>query len=153
QGVELAGTAKAGAHHLYGGAVLVAAQLHVFRAHEQVHLPTLAGEARVRRVGYLPEFGGNMPLAYLTAEKVSQPNELGDKTRAPLAHHLVRGSILDQAPLVNHRQGIGQTQRFFLVVGHQDRSDSSLDENRLHFLAQLLSEMHIEIAKRLVKEE
>src|SRR5262245_44648556 len=80
QGVELAGAAKAGVHHLHGRTVRVAAQLHVLRSDEQIHLPTLLCEAEVRRVGYLPEFGGNARLAYLTAEKVSQANKLGDKT-------------------------------------------------------------------------
>src|SRR2546425_8991762 len=70
QGVELAGTAKAGMHHLHGSAVLVAAQLHVLRADEQIHLSALPYEAEVRRVGHLPEFGGNARLAYLTAQKV-----------------------------------------------------------------------------------
>ena len=38
-------------------------------------------------------------------------------------------------------------------MGHQDSGDASLHENGLDFFTQLLPEMHVEVAKRLIEEE
>src|SRR5215468_4863063 len=89
----------------------------------------------------------------LTTEEMSQSNELGYKTRAWTLYDFVWRGVLDHLALVDDRQHISETQRFFLIVGHQDGGDASLHENGLHFFAQLLPEMLVEVAKRFIEEE
>ena len=84
---------------------------------------------------------------------MSQPDKLGHKARAWSPHDLIWCGILHDLALPHDCQGIGQTQRFFLIVSHQNGRNASLGENGLDFFSQLLSEMHVEVTKRLIKEE
>ena len=111
------------------------AQLHMFWADEEFHLPAIACQAQGRCIGDFAQFSGDTGIMEFTTEEMSQPYELGDKARAWAPYDLVWRGILDDLALVDDRQGISETQRFFLIVGHQDGGDASLHENGLHFFA------------------
>src|SRR4029450_4335772 len=110
-------------------------------------------QAQGRCIRHFAQFGGDTGVMDFTAEEMAQSNELRDKARAWAPYDLVWRSVLDPLALGDDRQSISETQRFFLIVGHQDGGNASLLENGLHFFAQLPPEMHVEITKRLIKEE
>src|SRR5438309_1817011 len=139
--------------HLHRGAVRSVAQVYVFGTNEEFHLPTITRRAQRRCVGDFAQLRGDAGRLHFTLEKMSQPDELSDKTRAWVPHDLIWRGILRHLALVDERQSIGEAQRFFLIVSHQDSGDVSLLENSLDFFAQLPPEMHVEVTKRLIKEE
>src|SRR2546429_8772315 len=106
--------------HLHRSAVRSVTQVYVFGTHEEFHLPAITRRAQRRCVGDFAQLRSDASRLHFTLEKMSQPDELGDKARAWVPHDLVWRGILRQLALVDDRQGISDTQRFFLIVSHQD---------------------------------
>ena len=70
----------------------------------------------------------------------------------PLVDRLGVGDLLDHAA-VHHRDAVGHRQRLLLVVRHVDERDADVALDALQLDLQLLAELQVERAERLVEQQ
>ncbi len=86
-------------------------------------------------------------------DEIHLANKVGDKdTRRVGIDVDWRADLLDPSLAHNHHL-IGESQRFFLVMGHHDRGDAKLTLEILELATQLNAHFGIEGRKRLVEQE
>ena len=79
--------------------------------------------------------------------------EVGDEDRVGLfVDRLGRVRLLD-APLVHHRDPVAHRERLALVVRHEDERDPELGLERLELDLEILTELGVQRAQRLVEQQ
>ncbi len=58
-----------------------------------------------------------------------------------------------QATFLEHADVVTHGERFFLVMGHQDRTGASCLENVAHLMAELAPQFAIEVGERFVEQQ
>ena len=89
----------------------------------------------------------------LAVDEVERADEGGDEAGARrIVDFARRPDLLDRA-LVHHDDAVGHRQRFFLIVGDEDRRDAELALQRADFLAQRDADARVEGGQRLVEQQ
>ena len=94
-----------------------------------------------------------LAVLHPTAEHVDVAHEADDERRRRMVEDLLwRSDLLDVA-LVHHHHPIGDFERFFLVVSDEDAGEADLVVQPSQPAAQLLPDLGVERAERLVEEQ
>ena len=86
-------------------------------------------------------------------EKIRFPDETGDVMIQRFVVKLPGPTGLDDAPVEHDADGIAHGERFFLVVGHQDKRDADVALQGLQFDLHFLAQLAIERRQWLVQEQ
>jgi hypothetical protein len=74
-------------------------------------------------------------MADFCRQKVTQGKKLCDKTGAWLPYHLIWGSMLYNATLLDNSERVGQTEGLFPIVRNEQGCNASAQENGPNFFA------------------
>ena len=92
-------------------------------------------------------------VQHLRAQDVERADEGGDKARArPVVDLEGRADLLGLA-LVHDDDAVGDRQRLFLVVRHEDRGDAEILLDRADLLAERHAHLGVERGERLIEKQ
>ena len=101
-----------------------------------------------------PDRAGRAVLAdRLGVEQVRDTQEVGDEHRLRLLVDRLRRRRLLDAALVHHRDPVAHRERLLLIVGHEDERDPELGLERLELDLEVLAQLRVERAQRLVEQQ
>ena len=86
-------------------------------------------------------------------EQVGCADEIGDETGCRLLVELARGAELLDAARVEHGDAVGERERLFLIVRHEDEGDAEIALDLLQLDLHLLAELEVQGTERLVQEQ
>src|SRR5262245_2324533 len=88
-----------------------------------------------------------------TDEHRAAADERGGEQRARSRVERLGAANLDQAAAVHDANAIGELERFLLVVRDEQRRDLQPVMDRTQATAQLLANLHVECAERLIEQQ
>ena len=86
-------------------------------------------------------------------QQVGGADKAGDERIDRAEIYIVRRADLGDAPLVDHRDAVGERQRLGLVVRDVDGGDADLALQPLELAAHLVAQLRVEIGQRLVEQQ
>ena len=134
----------------------VGLDLDALRPDHHLHLAARVGRALLcaqRAVADLDRAGRAVLADRRRVEQVRDTQEVGDEDRIRLlVDRLRRGRLLDAA-LVHHRDPVAHRERLALVVRDEDERDPELGLERLELDLEVLAQLRVERAERLVEQQ
>ena len=86
-------------------------------------------------------------------EPVAAADELGDEGVSRLFINVARAGDLTDLAALHNGNSVGDSQRFFLIVGHVDCRDAELTLHKPDILPHLDAQLGVKIRQRLVHEQ
>jgi hypothetical protein len=125
----------------------------VFGPKEDLYPATVGPTGGIGRKCYVDRSDPHAPRRSLADQEVGGAEKRGDELGFGTQIEIRRGTDLEEAPVVEHREPVSDLERLLLIVRHEDRRDAELVLDSAQRLPQLAADSSVKRTERFVEKE